>query len=217
MALPALEAVRRAFAGRTVISCWASVDRADLPGADGGRAGRDPLDRSRERSGPAESRAGRRRAAADELVRQRLAGQPERRGGALGLPRAAAAAGCSRAACRDTSPARAPGPSTTSSSYAVSACPPRPRGGGGGRGPAGRRPRRRPGRRPGRAPAPRGQNRGICSRRRLRPRETMAAGTVAQVIAALSRRGVAAVMVGAGADRDTGRAIESSLPPDAPW
>ena len=38
---------------------------------------------------------------------------------------------------------------------------------------------------------------------------------VAQVIAALSRRGVAAVMVGTGADRDTGRAIESSLPPDA--
>ena len=38
---------------------------------------------------------------------------------------------------------------------------------------------------------------------------------VAQVIAALSRRGVACVMVGAGADRDTGRAIESSLPPDA--
>jgi heptosyltransferase II len=38
---------------------------------------------------------------------------------------------------------------------------------------------------------------------------------VAQVITALSRRGVAAVMVGTGADRDTGRAIESSLPPDA--
>lgn len=38
---------------------------------------------------------------------------------------------------------------------------------------------------------------------------------VAQVIAALSRRGVAAVLVGAGTDRDTGRAIESSLPPDA--
>ena len=38
---------------------------------------------------------------------------------------------------------------------------------------------------------------------------------VAQVIAALSRRGVASVMVGTGADRDTGRAIESSLPPDA--
>lgn len=35
---------------------------------------------------------------------------------------------------------------------------------------------------------------------------------VAQVIAEISRRGVAAVMVGAGADRDTGRAIESSLP-----
>ena len=38
---------------------------------------------------------------------------------------------------------------------------------------------------------------------------------VAQVIAGLSRRGVACVIVGAGADRDTGRAIESSLPPDA--
>ncbi len=38
---------------------------------------------------------------------------------------------------------------------------------------------------------------------------------VAQVIAALSRGGAAAVMVGTGADRDTGRAIESSLPPDA--
>jgi len=38
---------------------------------------------------------------------------------------------------------------------------------------------------------------------------------VAQVIAALSRRGVACAIVGAGADRDTGRAIESSLPPDA--
>ena len=38
---------------------------------------------------------------------------------------------------------------------------------------------------------------------------------MAQVIAALARRGVAAVMVGTGADRDTGRAIESSLPPDA--
>lgn len=37
---------------------------------------------------------------------------------------------------------------------------------------------------------------------------------VAQVIAELSRRGVTAVLVGAGADRDTGRAIESSLPPD---
>jgi heptosyltransferase-2 len=38
---------------------------------------------------------------------------------------------------------------------------------------------------------------------------------VAQVIAGLSGRGVACVIVGAGADRDTGRAIESSLPPDA--
>jgi heptosyltransferase-2 len=38
---------------------------------------------------------------------------------------------------------------------------------------------------------------------------------VAQVIAAIARRGAAAVMVGAGADRDTGRAIESSLPPGA--
>jgi lipopolysaccharide heptosyltransferase II len=38
---------------------------------------------------------------------------------------------------------------------------------------------------------------------------------VAQVIASLSRRGVASVMVGTGADRETGRAIESSLPPDA--
>jgi heptosyltransferase II len=38
---------------------------------------------------------------------------------------------------------------------------------------------------------------------------------VAQVITELSRRGVACVIVGAGADRDTGRAIESSLPPDA--
>lgn len=38
---------------------------------------------------------------------------------------------------------------------------------------------------------------------------------VAQVITTLSRRGVAAVLVGAGADRETGRAIESSLPPDA--
>jgi len=36
---------------------------------------------------------------------------------------------------------------------------------------------------------------------------------VAQVIGEISRHGVAAVMVGAGADRDTGRAIESSLPP----
>jgi heptosyltransferase-2 len=38
---------------------------------------------------------------------------------------------------------------------------------------------------------------------------------VAQVIAGLSGRGVACVIVGAGADRDTGRAIESSLPPGA--
>ena len=38
---------------------------------------------------------------------------------------------------------------------------------------------------------------------------------VAQVIAALSRRGIAAVMIGTAADRGTGRAIESSLPPDA--
>jgi heptosyltransferase-2 len=38
---------------------------------------------------------------------------------------------------------------------------------------------------------------------------------VAQVMVALSRRGLTAVMVGAAADRDTGRAIESSLPPDA--
>jgi heptosyltransferase-2 len=38
---------------------------------------------------------------------------------------------------------------------------------------------------------------------------------VAQVIAEIVRRGAAAVMVGAGADRDTGRAIESSLPPGA--
>jgi heptosyltransferase-2 len=38
---------------------------------------------------------------------------------------------------------------------------------------------------------------------------------MAQVIAGLGRRGVAAVMVGAAADRDTGRAIESSLPPGA--
>jgi heptosyltransferase-2 len=35
---------------------------------------------------------------------------------------------------------------------------------------------------------------------------------VARVIAEVSRSGAAAVMVGAGADRDTGRAIESSLP-----
>ncbi|HEX9367164.1 MAG TPA: lipopolysaccharide heptosyltransferase II [Vicinamibacterales bacterium] len=38
---------------------------------------------------------------------------------------------------------------------------------------------------------------------------------VAQVIAGITRRGAAAVLVGAGADRDTGRAIESSLPPGA--
>jgi heptosyltransferase-2 len=38
---------------------------------------------------------------------------------------------------------------------------------------------------------------------------------VAQVITALSRRGVASVILGTGADRETGRAIESSLPPDA--
>jgi heptosyltransferase II len=38
---------------------------------------------------------------------------------------------------------------------------------------------------------------------------------VAQVVAGLSGRGVACVIVGAGADRDTGRAIESSLPPGA--
>lgn len=38
---------------------------------------------------------------------------------------------------------------------------------------------------------------------------------VAQVMAALSRQGAAAVIVGAAADRDTGRAIESSLPPGA--
>jgi heptosyltransferase-2 len=38
---------------------------------------------------------------------------------------------------------------------------------------------------------------------------------VAQVIADLSRRDIAAVLVGAGADRDTGRAIESTLPPGA--
>jgi heptosyltransferase-2 len=36
---------------------------------------------------------------------------------------------------------------------------------------------------------------------------------VAQLIAELARRGASAVLVGAGADRDTGRAIESSLPP----
>jgi heptosyltransferase-2 len=35
---------------------------------------------------------------------------------------------------------------------------------------------------------------------------------VAEVIAAIARRGAAAVLVGVGADRDTGRAIESSLP-----
>ena len=39
---------------------------------------------------------------------------------------------------------------------------------------------------------------------------------VAQVIAALAPRGVTAVIVGAAADRDTARAIESSLPPGAP-
>ena len=38
---------------------------------------------------------------------------------------------------------------------------------------------------------------------------------VAQVIAALSRQGAAAVIVGAAADRETGRAIESSLLPGA--
>jgi heptosyltransferase-2 len=38
---------------------------------------------------------------------------------------------------------------------------------------------------------------------------------VAQVMAELSRRGAAAVIVGAAADRETGRAIESSLPPGA--
>jgi len=36
---------------------------------------------------------------------------------------------------------------------------------------------------------------------------------VAQVIAALARQGVTSLMVGAGADRGTGRAVESSLPP----
>jgi heptosyltransferase-2 len=36
---------------------------------------------------------------------------------------------------------------------------------------------------------------------------------VAELIAELARRGAAAALVGAGADRDTGRAIESSLPP----
>jgi len=38
---------------------------------------------------------------------------------------------------------------------------------------------------------------------------------VAHVATALSRRGIACVVVGAGADRETGRAIESSLAPDA--
>lgn len=38
-------------------------------------------------------------------------------------------------------------------------------------------------------------------------------GRVAQVIAALSRAGVTAVLVGARADRETARAIESALPP----
>lgn len=38
-------------------------------------------------------------------------------------------------------------------------------------------------------------------------------GRVAQVIAALSRDGVTAVLVGARADRDTARAIESAIPP----
>ena len=36
---------------------------------------------------------------------------------------------------------------------------------------------------------------------------------VAQVIAALARQGVVAVLVGAAADRPTARAIESTLPP----
>ena len=39
---------------------------------------------------------------------------------------------------------------------------------------------------------------------------------VAQVIAGLARQGVAALLVGAGDDRATGRAIESSLPPATP-
>ena len=38
---------------------------------------------------------------------------------------------------------------------------------------------------------------------------------VAQVMAAISRQGAAAIIVGAAADRETGRAIESSLPPGA--
>ena len=38
---------------------------------------------------------------------------------------------------------------------------------------------------------------------------------VAQVIAGLARQGVISLMVGAGADRGTGRAVESSLPPGA--
>lgn len=38
---------------------------------------------------------------------------------------------------------------------------------------------------------------------------------VVQVIAELSRRGVVSLLLGAGADRDTGRAIESSLPAGA--
>ena len=39
---------------------------------------------------------------------------------------------------------------------------------------------------------------------------------VAQVIAGLARQGVISMMVGAGADRGTGRAVESSLPPGTP-
>ena len=110
MALPALEAVRRGFAGRTVI--LAGLSSRIVPESsrrDGGRAQRDPVDRSREPSGPTESRAGRRRAAPDELGSAGAPGGPAeaaRRSAGLprGRPRLAA-----HARCR-ASPARAPGP-----------------------------------------------------------------------------------------------------------
>ena len=220
MALPALEAVRRAFAGRTMILAATAVDRADLRGAARRprRTKSSTIDRARE-AAAAEGGAGRRRAAADELVRQRLAGQPQRRGRALGLPRGrprlaaharrrdARAArvhqveyylelvrGARHRRARDRATAAPPDRSRATATASTGPTRFWPRAGC---------------RLPGATIVGFAPGAAYGHAKRWPP------DRVAQVIAALSRRGVAAVMVGAGADRDTGRAIESSLPPDA--
>ena len=186
------------------------------------RAGRDPR-RSIARAKQAQLRRRGRDAhpAAAELVRQRLAGAAAAASPSAGATARPAAAGCSRAAC-----ARPRGRVHQVEYYldlvrglGIDA-PERPGrdadGPGSSRGP---RPATRADAllRPARASRPARRIVGFAPGRRLRPGQAVAAGSRrAGHRARCRRRGVACGHAsGRGADRETGRAIESSLPPGA--